>query len=146
MVALQNFVVLALSALALAIPTPTTTPDLVKRAISGSKSGTCGNNKFSASVVEEAASAAVSHIAAGSQVGWNKYPHRFNNREGFEFQEGCNRPFYEFPIFKSKVYNGKGSPGPDRVVIGNVNGGDAAFCGLMTHTGAGGNKFSQCDE
>ncbi|CAE6487597.1 unnamed protein product [Rhizoctonia solani] len=63
---------------------------------------------------------------------------------GFTFQSDCNAPFFEFPIFKSQVYTG-GSPGPDRVVIGSVNGEDAAFCGLITHTGAAGrNGFLQC--
>ncbi|KAG8751500.1 hypothetical protein FRC11_009318 [Ceratobasidium sp. 423] len=137
MVALQNFVVLALSALALAIPTPTTkTPDLFKRTISGSQGGTCGRTTFTTSDVEAAASAAASHIAEGLHINvWTP---------GFKFQEGCEKPFYEFPIFKSRVYDGK-SPGPDRVVIGSVSGADAAFCGLMTHTGAGGNNFLQCE-
>ncbi|KAJ1305606.1 hypothetical protein OPQ81_000603 [Rhizoctonia solani] len=145
MVAFQRFVVLALSALALAVPTPTIEiPDLIKRTITGSEGATCGRNVFTASDVEAAASAAVSHIAEGSQIGRNKYPHRFNNREGLQFQGDCQKPFYEFPIFKSHIYTG-GSPGPDRVVIGSVNGEDAVFCGLMTHTGAGGNNFLQCE-
>ncbi|CAE6355202.1 unnamed protein product [Rhizoctonia solani] len=147
MVALQNLVVLALSVVALAFPTPTTeASDLFKRAISGAAAGKCGNNAFTATKVNEAASAAASRVAQGSQgqVGRNKYPHKFNNREGFKFLPGCSAPFYEFPILQSKVYTGE-NPGPDRVVIGSVNGADAAYCGLITHTGAGGNNFVQCD-
>ncbi|CAE6475549.1 unnamed protein product, partial [Rhizoctonia solani] len=128
MVALfRTFVVLALSALAVAVPTHIETRDLVKRTISGAQGVNCGKAQFSASEVQTAAEAAASRVAEGSQVGRNKYPHRFNNREGFEFLPDCNAPFYEFPIFKSKVYTGE-SPGPDRVVIGSVSGADAAFC------------------
>ncbi|CAE7177794.1 unnamed protein product [Rhizoctonia solani] len=141
---LRTFVALSLSAFALAAPTPVKTPDLFKRTISGAQGATCGGNQFTAANVEAAAAAAASHIANNSQIGRNKYPHKFNNREGFTFQSDCNAPFFEFPIFKSQVYTG-GSPGPDRVVIGSVNGEDAAFCGLITHTGAAGrNGFLQC--
>ncbi|CUA72991.1 hypothetical protein RSOLAG22IIIB_05123 [Rhizoctonia solani] len=141
---LQTYVVLALSAFAMAIPTPTKTSVLFKRTITGAQSASCGNNEFTVTAVQSAAEAAASRVAEGSQVGRNKYPHKFNNREGFEFLPGCQAPFFEFPIFESKVYTG-GSPGPDRVVIGSVDGADAAFCGLMTHTGAGGNNFLQCE-
>ncbi|EUC58534.1 guanyl-specific ribonuclease F1 [Rhizoctonia solani AG-3 Rhs1AP] len=142
---LQTFLVLGLSALALAVPTPIETPDLFKRTISGVQAADCGKTQFTASQVQSAAEAAASRVAEGSQVGRNKYPHRFNNREGFQFLPDCNAPFYEFPIFTSKVYTG-GSPGPDRVVIGSASGEDAAFCGVMTHTGAPGrNNFLQCE-
>ncbi|CAE6502595.1 unnamed protein product [Rhizoctonia solani] len=158
------FTLLALSALALAIPTPTKSSTLFNRTVSGAAGANCGKNTFTATEVEAAAAAAASHAAAGSQIGKNKYPHRFNNREGmltmpkytasypitvflilgFEFQSNCNPPFLEFPIFNSKVYTG-GSPGPDRVVIGNLSGSDSAVCGVITHTGASGNGFLQCE-
>ncbi|KAH7323374.1 Ribonuclease/ribotoxin [Rhizoctonia solani] len=145
MVALQNFVVLALSALALAFPTPIETPDLFKRTISGAAGADCDDAiLFTATEVQTAAQAAASRVAEGSQIGRNRYPHRFNNREGFTFLPDCKAPFYEFPIFKNKVYNG-GSPGADRVVIGSVRGADAAYCGVMTHRSARGNAFVQCD-
>ncbi|CEL54703.1 Guanyl-specific ribonuclease F1 OS=Gibberella fujikuroi PE=1 SV=4 [Rhizoctonia solani AG-1 IB] len=147
MVALRHLVVLALATVTLAFPTPTIdSSHLSKRTISGATAGKCGKNSFSPTQVEAAASAAASRVAQGEQgqVGKNKYPHKFNNREGFQFARDCKAPFYEFPIFQNKVYTGE-SPGPDRVVIGSVRGADAAYCGLITHTGAGGNKFLQCD-
>ncbi|CAE6407102.1 unnamed protein product [Rhizoctonia solani] len=147
MVALKPFVALALSAIALAFPTPTTeVSDLAKRTISGSASGKCGRNAFTSTQVERAASAAASRVAQGppGQIGKNKYPHRFNNREGFVFSPNCKAPLFEFPIFQNKVYTGE-SPGPDRVIIGSIRGSDAAYCGLITHTGAQGNNFVQCE-
>ncbi|CAE6398461.1 unnamed protein product [Rhizoctonia solani] len=84
--------------------------------------------RFTATEAQTAAEAAASRVAEGSQIGRNKYPHRFNNREGLQFQPDCKAPFYEFPIFKNKIYNGE-SPGADRVVIGSTRGADAAFCG-----------------
>ncbi|KAH7323371.1 Ribonuclease/ribotoxin [Rhizoctonia solani] len=140
----QTFTFFALSALALAIPTPTKPSDLFKRTISGAVGADCGQTAFTEAEVEAAASAAASLAAKGSQIGKNKYPHQFNNREGFEFLPNCSPPFFEFPIFKSKVYTG-GSPGPDRVVFGSLSGSDSAFCGLITHTGASGNGFLQCE-
>ncbi|CAE6443710.1 unnamed protein product, partial [Rhizoctonia solani] len=61
-----------------------------------------------------------------------------------EFSENCSRPFFEFPIFNSQVYTG-GNPGPDRIVIGSLSGADATVCGVITHTGASGNGFTQCE-
>ncbi|CAE6519175.1 unnamed protein product [Rhizoctonia solani] len=141
------FTLLALSALALAIPTPTKSSTLFNRTVSGAAGANCGKNTFTATEVEAAAAAAASHAAAGSQIGKNKYPHRFNNREGFEFQSNCNPPFLEFPIFNSKVYAG-GSPGPDRVFIPRfrvqlIN--PTGLTGVITHTGASGNGFLQCE-
>ncbi|CAE6489437.1 unnamed protein product [Rhizoctonia solani] len=161
---LQIFAVFALSALARAIPTPTKTSNLFKRTISGAVAANCGEATFTVSEVEAAASAAASLAAIGSQIGKNKYPHQFNNREGmsflskqtlpplisvflalgFEFLPDCSPPFFEFPIFNSEVYTG-GNPGPDRVVIGSLSGADSAFCGVITHTGARGNAFKQCE-
>ncbi len=50
---------------------------------------------------------------------------------GFTFNSGCNKPYYEFPIYQDEVYTG-GSPGSDRVVIGTVDtdAGTAVFCGV----------------
>ncbi|KAF8600962.1 Ribonuclease/ribotoxin, partial [Ceratobasidium sp. AG-I] len=74
----------------------------------------------------------------------NAYPHVFNNREGFTFNSGCKSPYYEFPLFRSSVYTG-GDPSYNRVIIGSVSGSNAAFCDVVTHYGASGNNFLQCD-
>ncbi|KAG8705560.1 hypothetical protein FRC08_001610 [Ceratobasidium sp. 394] len=145
MVALIKAILLVvLSGLALAIPAPTKTSPAEKRTISGVTGADCGGFTFTADQVAAAASAAASHIASDSVVGSNKYPHVFNNR--FTFDDGCNPPFFEFPVFPSKVYTG-GSPGADRVIVGSVSGSDAAFCAVdvITHRGATGNGFLQCD-
>ncbi|CCO32489.1 Guanyl-specific ribonuclease U1 Short=RNase U1 [Rhizoctonia solani AG-1 IB] len=151
MVALRNFTVLALSAMALAFPTPTPTnetPALLKRTVSGIAAASCEQIQFTSSEVATAAAVAASRVAQGKagQIGRSKYPHKFNNREatGFEFLSGCKAPFFEFPIFKSEVYTG-GKPGADRVVIGSIKGADAAFCGIITHTGADRGSFLQCE-
>ncbi|CAE7088736.1 unnamed protein product [Rhizoctonia solani] len=141
---LQVIVVAALSGLALAIPAPTKTTPLEKRAISGVTAADCDGFTFTAAQVSAAASAAASRVASGSTVGDNSYPHVFNNREGFTFQSGCRAPYYEFPLFRSQVYTG-GDPSYNRVVIGSVSGSSAAFCDVITHYGASGNNFLQCD-
>ncbi|CUA72988.1 hypothetical protein RSOLAG22IIIB_05120 [Rhizoctonia solani] len=63
---------------------------------------------------------------------------------GFTFNSGCRAPYYEFPLFRSQVYTG-GDPSYNRVVIGSVSGSNAAFCDVITHYGASGNNFLQCD-
>ena len=100
---------------------------------------------FTASAVQAASNAALSHLNAGTQVGSNDYPHQYNNYEGFTFNAGCSPPYYEFPVFKSGVYTG-GDPGADRIVIGTWSGsaGTAKFCDAITHYGASGNAFLQC--
>ncbi|KAG9125326.1 hypothetical protein FRC07_008087 [Ceratobasidium sp. 392] len=142
---IRTLVAIALAGLALAIPTPIKSSSVQKRAISGLADASCNEISFTADQIAAAASEAVDHIARGTDVGNNNYPHVFNNRERLTFNEGCKSPFFEFPLFTSKVYTG-GSPGPDRVVVGSVNGTDAAFCGVMTHTGAPQrNGFILCD-
>ncbi|KAG8751499.1 hypothetical protein FRC11_009317 [Ceratobasidium sp. 423] len=164
---LQTVVVVALSGLALAIPAPTKTTPLDKRTITGVTAADCDGFTFTSAQVAAAASAAASHVAAGTTVGSNSYPHVFNNREGkrnlhkfqarfdhsqklkfyltgFTFQSGCRSPYYEFPLFRSSVYTG-GDPSYNRVVIGSVSGSNAAFCDVITHYGASGNNFLQCD-
>ncbi|CAE6456899.1 unnamed protein product [Rhizoctonia solani] len=66
------------------------------------------------------------------------------NPPGFTFNSGCRAPYYEFPLFRSSVYTG-GDPSYNRVVIGSVSGSNAAFCDVITHYGASGNNFLQCD-
>jgi len=104
----------------------------------------CDGYTFTPAQVTAAASAALSHLNAGTQVGSGNYPHQYNNREGFTFNSGCKAPYYESPIFRDHVFTG-GDPGPDRVVVGSWDGTNAAFCDGITHYGASGNNFLQCD-
>ncbi|KAF4457098.1 guanyl-specific ribonuclease F1 [Fusarium austroafricanum] len=97
----------------------------------------CGNTNYSAAQVRAAANAACQYYQSGGNAGSSTYPHKYNNREGFDFL--VNGPYQEFPIKTSGVYSG-GSPGADRVVI-NTN---CEYAGAITHTGASGNNFVGC--
>ena len=78
------------------------------------------------------------YLQNNQQVGTNRYPHVYNNYEGFDF--AANAPYYEFPILHSfQPYTG-GSPGPDRVIFT----GSCSLQGLITHTGADGGGFLEC--
>lgn len=67
---------------------------------------TCGSVYYSASAVNAASQAACSHFRAGTTVGSNSYPHRYNNFEGFNFG-GVASPYQEFPIMSSgSIYTG----------------------------------------
>ena len=110
-------------------------PYCIENTWGGTKLNIQVSNKFvqsdfvvSSSAINGAALAALRHLNAGTTVGRNNYPHRFNNREGFTFNDGCSPPYYEFPVFRDHVYTG-GSPGLDRVVLGSWSGSDAMFCG-----------------
>lgn len=83
---------------------------------------------ISSRAIESASLTALSHLNAGTTVGSNNYPHKFNNREGFIFNTGCKAPYYEFPVFNDYIYTG-GKPGVDRVVIGSWDGTNAKYCG-----------------
>ena len=66
----------------------------------------CGSVYYSASAVNAASQAACSHFRAGTTVGSNSYPHRYNNFEGFNFG-GVASPYQEFPIMSSgSIYTG----------------------------------------
>ncbi|KAI0715366.1 Ribonuclease/ribotoxin [Earliella scabrosa] len=67
------------------------------------------------------------------------YPHQYHNFEGFSFPS-CSGEFFEFPLQHNRVYTG-GSPGADRVIYDTRG----RFCACLTHTGAGGNNFLECD-
>nr|VWO94389.1 Laccase-2 (EC (Benzenediol:oxygen oxidoreductase 2) (Diphenol oxidase 2) (Urishiol oxidase 2) [Ganoderma boninense] len=58
---------------------------------------------------------------------------------GFSFPS-CSGEFFEYPLEQGEAYNG-GSPGADRVIYDD--GGD--FCACLTHDGASGNNFVECD-
>ncbi|KAF3313513.1 hypothetical protein TWF173_006017 [Orbilia oligospora] len=103
----------------------------------------CGGQEWKMDQVQSASDESFDHIKAGTTVGKNDYPHKFNNREGFEFSKDCTHPLYEFPIVSGGDYEG-GPPKTDRVVIGAVKGDTAYFCGAITHTGAVGNNFKEC--
>ncbi|KAG9121322.1 hypothetical protein FRC07_002749 [Ceratobasidium sp. 392] len=141
---IQTVVIVAFSGLVLAIPAPTKTIPFEKRTISGVTAADCDGFTFTSAQVAAAASAAATHVSKGTTVGSNSYPHVFNNREGFTFNSGCRAPYYEFPLFRGSVYTG-GDPSYNRVIIGSVSGSNAAFCDVVTHYGASGNNFLQCD-
>ncbi|CAE6513373.1 unnamed protein product [Rhizoctonia solani] len=137
--------VAAASGLVAALPTSNTTlPIIIKRSINGATGSNCNGYTFTAAQVSAAAQESLNHVLAGTTVGTNKYPHVLDNREGFTYPSGCTVTRYEFPIFKNKIYTG-GDPSVDRVIIGHVSGSSAYSCGVLTHQGASGNNFLQCD-
>ncbi|TBU63710.1 ribonuclease T1 [Dichomitus squalens] len=71
--------------------------------------------------------------------GASDYPHEYHDYEGFSFPS-CSGTFYEYPIQQDDVYTG-GSPGADRVIYDE----DGDFCACLTHTGASGDDFLECD-
>ncbi|KAF8425247.1 Ribonuclease/ribotoxin [Tirmania nivea] len=100
----------------------------VAQSVAGITGASCNDYAISSSAIRSAALTAVRHLNAGTTVGRNNYPHRYNNFEGFTFNAGCIGPYYEFPVFRDHVYTG-GSPGLDRVVVGSWDGTDAVYCG-----------------
>ncbi|KAF3906849.1 hypothetical protein ABW21_db0202835 [Orbilia brochopaga] len=88
----------------------------------------CQGRQWDFYQVQAASEESLWHIKTGKFVGYNGYPHHFQNHEGFDFHADCAEPFYEFPITREGDYDG-GSPHADRVVIGSVKGNAAYFCG-----------------
>ncbi|KAI0883340.1 ribonuclease-domain-containing protein [Annulohypoxylon maeteangense] len=100
---------------------------------------TCGSTCYWQSDIDAAVKQGYNYQQQGKTVGSGKYPHVYNDYEGFNFPDSGT--YYEFPILSSfKVYTG-GSPGADRVVFLGSNGN---YEGSITHTGASGNNFVQC--
>ncbi|MCJ1425124.1 hypothetical protein MMC29_003012 [Sticta canariensis] len=98
----------------------------------------CGSTCYYQSDINDAVQQGCNYYEQDTIVGKDKYPHVYNDYEGFNFPD--SGPYYEFPILSSyKAYTG-GSPGPDRVIFT----GDCTYEGVITHTGAGGNDFLQC--
>ncbi|EPQ60483.1 ribonuclease T1 [Gloeophyllum trabeum ATCC 11539] len=93
---------------------------------------TCGNKEYSSRDISEA-------IEAAEDGGAGDYPHQYHDYEGFSFPS-CSGTFYEFPLESGDAYDG-GSPGADRVIYDD----DGDFCACLTHTGASGNDFVECD-
>ncbi|KAI1818793.1 ribonuclease-domain-containing protein [Poronia punctata] len=100
---------------------------------------TCGNICYTQDDISAAVDQGYGYYQDDEQVGDNDYPHQYNNYEGFDFPD--EGPWYEFPILSSyDVYTG-GSPGADRVVFNA----DGVFQDAITHTGASGNNFVECE-
>lgn len=98
---------------------------------------TCGNVCYYQSTIDRAVAAGYQLYQDGEEKGG--YPHTYNNYEGFDFP--VSGPYQEYPVLSSfQAYDG-GSPGADRVVF-NTQG---AFAGAITHTGASGNNFVDCE-
>lgn len=68
--------------------------------------------------------------------------HDHSDYEGFDFSDYCNGPYAEYPLKTSSSGYTGGSPGADRVVYDSD---DGTFCGAITHTGASGTNFVQCN-
>ena len=66
---------------------------------------TCGRNKYSKKQVDEATAEGCRLHDAGQQIGSNRYPHRFNNRENLVF--AASGPYQEFPILTNGNYTGR---------------------------------------
>ena len=112
------------------------TPSLAKRQ---SCAATCGDVCYYQSTIDAAVNEGYSLYESGETEGSDDYPHTYNDYEGFDFP--VSGPYEEFPILDTfRVYSG-GSPGPDRVVFNE----DGELAGVITHTGASGNDFVQCD-
>jgi len=92
---------------------------------------TCGDNTYSSSDISNA-------ISQAENGGSGDYPHQYKDYEGFSFS--CSSPYYEYPLESRYAYDG-GSPGADRVIYDDS--GD--FCACITHTGASGDDFVECD-
>ena len=99
---------------------------------------TCGSTCYWQSDIDAALQQGYAYYQNGQQVGNDKYPHEFDDREGFDIT--ISGPWYEFPILNTfKVYTG-GSPGADRVVFT----GDGTLALVVTHTGATNDNFLEC--
>jgi hypothetical protein len=99
---------------------------------------TCGSTCYWQSDIDAAVDKGYSLYQSGQILGSDKYPHQYEDYEGFSFP--VSAPYYEFPILSDyEVYSG-GSPGADRVVFNS----DGDLAGLITHTGASGDDFLEC--
>ncbi|CAE6475560.1 unnamed protein product [Rhizoctonia solani] len=168
MYALIQILVVALSGIVLAIPAPTKTTPLDKRTISGVTAADCDGFTFTSAQVAAAASAAATHIASGTTVGSNSYPHVFNNREG-ERNASLSIPAAAHPFTNSRCFVRRSilvvtrattasllEVSLDRMlrsVVGVCSASTSKiliilmfpFVDVITHYGATGNNFLQCD-
>ncbi|OAA60518.1 extracellular guanyl-specific ribonuclease [Niveomyces insectorum RCEF 264] len=99
---------------------------------------TCGSVCYWQTDIDAAVAKGYSLHQSGQTLGSDKYPHQYNDYEGFTFPTSA--PWYEFPILSSfKVYSG-GSPGADRVIFDS----HGNFDSVITHNGASGDDFVAC--
>lgn len=102
-------------------------------------SATCGSNRYSSADIQAAQKKGCQLQKSGQTEGTDKYPHQYDDREGFHFTTAS--PWYEFPILAShQVYSG-GEPSTDRVIFN----GNCEFTSVITHTGATDDNFKQCE-
>ncbi|KAI0375238.1 ribonuclease T1 [Pilatotrama ljubarskyi] len=92
----------------------------------------CGGHSYTATDIFNA-------IDEAEDGGASDYPHQYHDYEGFSFPS-CTGEFFEYPLEHNRVYTG-GSPGADRVIYDE----DGDFCACLTHTGASGNDFVECN-
>ncbi|KAI0720022.1 ribonuclease T1 [Cerioporus squamosus] len=92
----------------------------------------CGGKSYTSEDIEDA-------IEEAEDGGASNYPHQYHDYEGFDFPS-CSGEFFEYPLEHNRVYTG-GSPGADRVIYDS----NGDFCACLTHTGASGNDFLECD-
>ncbi|KAI0080358.1 ribonuclease T1 [Panus rudis PR-1116 ss-1] len=105
-----------------------------RAALVGRQSGgcDCAGRSYTATDITRA-------INEAEDGGADDYPHQYHDFEGFSFPS-CRGEFFEFPLEHNRVYTG-GSPGADRVIYDQ----SGRFCACLTHTGASGNDFLECD-
>ncbi|KAJ5207365.1 hypothetical protein N7491_002002 [Penicillium cf. griseofulvum] len=119
------------------------TPQVSKRAISGSPQGSsCGNTDFNDFQIEDAAQRGVNNRNGPNPGG---YPKEFGNTEGFEFGN-CDGQMYEFPILKSGNVYGGGRPFEFRVIYQLADDGDGKYCGLVYHPPNDDRGFEHCKD
>ncbi|TFK86150.1 ribonuclease T1 [Polyporus arcularius HHB13444] len=91
----------------------------------------CGGTSYTRGDIANAIDEAEDGGASG-------YPHQYHGYEGFDFPS-CSGEFL-YALERNRVCTG-GSPGADRVIYDSS--GD--FCACLTHSGASGNDFLECD-
>ncbi|KAI0756788.1 ribonuclease ribotoxin [Daedaleopsis nitida] len=121
----------AVLALASSLLISAATARVISRQSSGCK---CAGDSYTSSDIDDAIKAAKAGNASDSD-----YPHQYHDYEGFSFQS-CSGEFFEFPLKENGIYTG-GSPGADRVIYDT----SGNFCACLTHEGASGNNFVECD-
>jgi hypothetical protein len=69
-----------------------------------SNSTACGKNDYTTKQITAAVSAGCQYWQDKKTVGSDKYPHKYNDYEGFDFG-GVDGPYLEFPILEKGVYS-----------------------------------------
>ncbi|KAH8805526.1 Ribonuclease/ribotoxin [Xylogone sp. PMI_703] len=109
----------------------------------------CDNkSSYDESAINAACQQALQLASEKRTVGKDKYPHAYNDYEHFKFDH-AKKPYLEFPIMEDgSAYDGSGSPGADRVVIGSIASdySSAVFCAVITHDGSKSDGFTECKD